>query len=120
MASMFFEASTRTNCSFQAAMLRLGGQVINFNESLSSVTKGESLGGRALLLLQLNTDYVVQFTMGIVLFSCACYLNSCIVKLQQLSHSDLSHGINLIVLCLEFSYVVNKVTVHHNFVPSGS
>ena len=45
MASMFFEASTRTNCSFQAAMQRLGGQVINFNEALSSTSKGETLSG---------------------------------------------------------------------------
>jgi aspartate carbamoyltransferase catalytic subunit len=44
MTSAFFEASTRTNCSFQAAMLRLGGKVIATNETFSSVIKGESLG----------------------------------------------------------------------------
>jgi aspartate carbamoyltransferase catalytic subunit len=43
MTTAFFEASTRTNCSFQAAMLRLGGNVIAVNESFSSVKKGESL-----------------------------------------------------------------------------
>lgn len=43
MASIFYEASTRTSCSFAAAMLRLGGQVINMNESTSSVQKGETL-----------------------------------------------------------------------------
>jgi aspartate carbamoyltransferase catalytic subunit len=43
MTSAFFEASTRTNCSFQAAMLRLGGKVIATNETFSSVKKGESL-----------------------------------------------------------------------------
>ncbi len=40
---LFFEASTRTNCSFQAAMLRLGGSVMTVNEQFSSVKKGESL-----------------------------------------------------------------------------
>ena len=40
---LFFEASTRTNCSFQAAMLRLGGNIITVNEQFSSVKKGESL-----------------------------------------------------------------------------
>merc|ERR1740121_703810 len=43
LASVFYEPSTRTNCSFQAAMLRLGGTVIAVNESSSSVAKGETL-----------------------------------------------------------------------------
>ncbi|XP_043931401.1 CAD protein [Protopterus annectens] len=43
MASMFFEVSTRTSSSFTAAMQRLGGSVIHFSESTSSVQKGESL-----------------------------------------------------------------------------
>ncbi|WAR14414.1 PYR1-like protein [Mya arenaria] len=51
MASMFFEVSTRTSCSFSAAMQRLGGTVIHFDEGSSSVKKGESLddynGGRS-------------------------------------------------------------------------
>ena len=43
MASVFYEASTRTSCSFAAAMQRLGGGVISMNEETSSVRKGESL-----------------------------------------------------------------------------
>eukprot|EP01035_Chromulina_nebulosa_P029832 gene29832-39576_t len=43
LASVFYEPSTRTSCSFQAAMLRLGGSVICINENHSSVKKGESL-----------------------------------------------------------------------------
>ncbi|KAM4771282.1 multifunctional protein CAD [Rhinophrynus dorsalis] len=43
MASMFFEASTRTSSSFAAAMYRLGGSVLSFSESTSSSQKGESL-----------------------------------------------------------------------------
>ncbi len=43
MALMFYEASTRTSCSFAAAMQRLGGKIINMEESNSSVKKGESL-----------------------------------------------------------------------------
>ena len=42
---MFFEPSTRTQCSFTGAMLRLGGKVIPFDSHLSSVQKGESLEG---------------------------------------------------------------------------
>lgn len=45
MASIFYEVSTRTSCSFSAAMLRLGGQVIHMDETSSSVKKGETLEG---------------------------------------------------------------------------
>ena len=44
MATLFYEPSTRTQMSFQTAMLRLGGSIIGFdNPSTSSVAKGESL-----------------------------------------------------------------------------
>ena len=44
LAALFFEPSTRTRLSFEAAMHRLGGQVIGFSEAGSSSTaKGESL-----------------------------------------------------------------------------
>lgn len=43
LANIFYEPSTRTMCSFAAAMLRLGGQVIPVNESSSSAKKGETL-----------------------------------------------------------------------------
>jgi len=45
LATLFYEPSTRTRLSFEAAMLRLGGQVMGFSDaSSSSVSKGESLG----------------------------------------------------------------------------
>ncbi|XP_062823095.1 LOW QUALITY PROTEIN: CAD protein [Anolis carolinensis] len=43
MASMFYEASTRTSSSFAAAMFRLGGSVLPFSEATSSCQKGETL-----------------------------------------------------------------------------
>lgn len=44
MATLFYEPSTRTQMSFQTAMLRLGGTLIGFdNPSTSSVSKGENL-----------------------------------------------------------------------------
>ena len=44
LANLFFEPSTRTRLSFDAAMKRLGGQVIGFDElGTTSTVKGESL-----------------------------------------------------------------------------
>lgn len=48
LASCFFEASTRTRLSFEAAMLRLGGQVLGFSDgNHTSSKKGESLSDTA-------------------------------------------------------------------------
>ena len=42
LINAFFEPSTRTSLSFECAMKRLGGQVINFKKDSSSIKKGES------------------------------------------------------------------------------
>lgn len=48
LATLFFEPSTRTRLSFEAAMMELGGNVIGFSEaSSSSASKGESVADTA-------------------------------------------------------------------------
>lgn len=45
LATLFFEPSTRTRLSFEAAMMELGGNVIGFSEAnSSSASKGETVG----------------------------------------------------------------------------
>ena len=48
LATLFFEPSTRTRLSFEAAMYELGGNVLGFSESQSSsAAKGESVADTA-------------------------------------------------------------------------
>ncbi|KAF0756360.1 hypothetical protein AaE_004662 [Aphanomyces astaci] len=58
LANVFFEPSTRTSCSFQAAMVRLGGAVVCVNESSSSSKKGETLSD-TIKCLECYTDLLV-------------------------------------------------------------
>ncbi|MDE5995794.1 MAG: aspartate carbamoyltransferase [Eubacterium sp.] len=45
LATLFFEPSTRTRLSFEAAMMELGGNVLGFSEAASSsAAKGETVG----------------------------------------------------------------------------
>jgi aspartate carbamoyltransferase catalytic subunit len=59
VVNLFFEDSTRTRTSFEAAAKRLSADVINFSAKGSSVSKGESLKDTALTLEAMGADGVV-------------------------------------------------------------
>jgi len=59
VVNLFFEDSTRTRISFEAAAKRLSADVINFSAKGSSVAKGESLKDTALTLEAMGSDAVV-------------------------------------------------------------
>ena len=59
VVNLFFEDSTRTRISFEAAAKRLSADVINFSAKGSSLSKGESLKDTALTLQAMGADGVV-------------------------------------------------------------
>jgi aspartate carbamoyltransferase catalytic subunit len=59
LINLFFEASTRTQSSFELAGKRLGADVMNMNVSASSVQKGETLIDTAMTLNAMRPDLIV-------------------------------------------------------------
>lgn len=59
VVNLFYEDSTRTRISFEAAAKRLSADVINFSAKGSSVSKGESLKDTAQTLQAIGADGVV-------------------------------------------------------------
>ncbi len=59
LATLFYEPSTRTNLSFKAAMLRLGGSTLGFTDAKgTSATKGETLAD-TIRMAEAYSDIVV-------------------------------------------------------------
>jgi aspartate carbamoyltransferase catalytic subunit len=59
LINLFFEASTRTQSSFELAGKRLGADVMNMSVSTSSVKKGETLIDTAMTLNAMHPDIIV-------------------------------------------------------------
>ena len=59
IVNLFFEASTRTQSSFELAGKRLGADVVNMSPRTSSVTKGETLIDTAVTLNAMKPDILV-------------------------------------------------------------
>jgi aspartate carbamoyltransferase catalytic subunit len=59
VVNLFFENSTRTRSSFEIAAKRLSADLINFNSSISSLKKGETLKDTVLTLEAMNPHIIV-------------------------------------------------------------
>jgi aspartate carbamoyltransferase catalytic subunit len=59
LINLFFEASTRTQASFELAGKRLGADVMNMNVAASSIQKGETLIDTAMTLNAMRPDIIV-------------------------------------------------------------
>ena len=65
VVNLFFEDSTRTRLSFEAAAKRLSADVINFSAKGSSLSKGESLKDTAQTIMAMGADAVVVRHSGL-------------------------------------------------------
>ncbi|AOR24086.1 aspartate carbamoyltransferase [Clostridium taeniosporum] len=60
LATLFYEPSTRTRFSFEAAMMRLGGKILGFSEpNSSSTSKGETLSD-TIKMVSIYTDIIAM------------------------------------------------------------
>ena len=60
LATLFYEPSTRTRFSFEAAMMRLGGKILGFSEPISSsASKGETLAD-TIKMVSIYTDIIAM------------------------------------------------------------
>lgn len=65
MATLFYEPSTRTQMSFQSAMIRLGGNIIGFdNPNSSSVAKGENLKDTTKIVSSYSDILIIRHPMA--------------------------------------------------------
>ena len=92
LATLFFEPSTRTRLSFEAAMMELGGKVLGFSEAQSSsASKGETVADTT-RVVSCYADIIAMRHPGrctpcsFNVFNCTCY--QCRRRRSQPSHSD--------------------------------
>ena len=65
MATLFYEPSTRTQMSFQSAMIRLGGSIIGFDNPMSSsVSKGENLKDTTKVVSSYSDILIIRHPMA--------------------------------------------------------
>ena len=65
MATLFYEPSTRTQMSFQSAMIRLGGSIIGFDNPMSSsVSKGENIKDTTKVVSSYSDILIIRHPMA--------------------------------------------------------
>jgi aspartate carbamoyltransferase catalytic subunit len=89
VVNLFYEDSTRTRISFEAAAKRLSADVITFSAKGSSVSKGESLKDTALTLQAMGADAVVirhQASGSAYRLANAGWIDACVVNAGDGTH----------------------------------
>ena len=112
LANLFFEPSTRTQFSFQAAMFKLGGQTLGFSNSLdTSVSKGESFKDTIKVVSSYADVLVVRhFQEGAAY--CASLFSSCpVINAGDGGHLHQTQTLIDIFTILEYKKRLNNLTI---------
>lgn len=80
LCNIFFEPSTRTMLSFESAMYKLNGKVINFNNNISSLKKGESIKDTLKTLEHYADIFVIRHPSSKIIFEANNYMNKPIIN----------------------------------------
>ena len=87
MATLFYEPSTRTQMSFQSAMIRLGGSIIGFDNPMSSsVAKGENLKDTTKVVSSYSDILIIRHPMAGSAKAAALTAECCVVNAGDGGH----------------------------------
>lgn len=86
LTTMFYEPSTRTSTSFNAAMQRLGGKVVEVKAANSSVNKGESLKDTIMTLASYSDAIVLRHPEKSSIFTAAKFSPVPVINAGNGSH----------------------------------
>ncbi len=112
LANLFFEPSTRTQFSFQAAMFKLGGQTLGFSNSLNtSVSKGESFKDTIKVVSSYADVLVVRHFQEGAAF-CASLFSSCpVINAGDGAHLHPTQTLIDIFTILEYKKRLNNLKI---------
>ncbi len=87
MATLFYEPSTRTQMSFQSAMIRLGGSIIGFDNPMSSsVSKGENLKDTTKVVSSYSDILIIRHPLAGSAKAAAMTADCCVVNAGDGGH----------------------------------
>ena len=87
MATLFYEPSTRTQMSFQSAMIRLGGSIIGFDNPMSSsVSKGENLKDTTKVVSSYSDILIIRHPLAGSAKAAAVTADCCVVNAGDGGH----------------------------------
>lgn len=94
VVNMFFEESTRTRISFELAAQRLGADVLDFAEKLSSTQKGESLVDTARTIEAMGVDIMVlRHPSAGAALDLTRAVNCCVINAGDGQHAHPTQGL---------------------------
>ena len=112
LATLFYEPSTRTRLSFEAAMLELGGSVLGFSSAdASSAAKGESVADTARTVSKYADIIAMRHPKEGAPFVASQYVNIPVINAGDVGHNHPTHTLTDLLTIKETKKRLNNLTV---------